>query len=77
MGDCGCEKARESMEEFLRREFNECDAVAIREHLCHCVDCSDEAQVQLMITEVVRRACCEEIAPEQLRERIQLALGCG
>lgn len=74
MCDCGCEQARKSMEEYLRSEFSECDAAAIREHLCHCVDCSSEAKVQLAITEVVRRSCSGATAPEQLRERIELAL---
>lgn len=69
MTDCGCEKARQDLEEYLRNEMCETAPDDIREHLDGCVDCRDEALVARTLTEVVARAC-SETAPEELREQV-------
>ncbi|WP_395243691.1 zf-HC2 domain-containing protein [Agromyces sp. MMS24-K17] len=66
MTDCGCEKARAELEEYLRNELCREDAADVREHVDGCVDCSGELRVAVTITEVVQRAC-RESAPEELR----------
>jgi anti-sigma factor (TIGR02949 family) len=66
MTDCGCEKARAELEEYLHHELRREDAADIREHVEHCTDCQAELRVGVAITEVVQRAC-KESAPEELR----------
>ena len=69
MTDCGCEKARAELEEYLHNELRSDDAADIREHIANCADCQAELRVGVAITEVVQRAC-KEIAPEELRVQV-------
>lgn len=66
MNDCGCEKARAELEEYLHNELCSEDASDIRAHMEHCPECSGELKVGITITEVVQRAC-RESAPDELR----------
>jgi anti-sigma factor (TIGR02949 family) len=66
MTDCGCEKARAELEEYLHHELRREDAADIREHIENCDNCRSELRVGVAITEVVQRAC-KESAPEELR----------
>ncbi|MFE5672488.1 zf-HC2 domain-containing protein [Agromyces sp. NPDC056523] len=66
MTDCGCDKARAELEEYLHNELCREDAADIREHVENCADCRAELRVGVTITEVVQRAC-RESAPEELR----------
>ncbi|HKT57566.1 MAG TPA: zf-HC2 domain-containing protein [Microbacterium sp.] len=67
MSDCGCEKTRRDLEEYLRNEVCKTEQADIREHLDNCPGCRDEALVSRTLTEVLARSC-QEAAPEQLRE---------
>ena len=69
MTDCGCEKARAELEEYLHNELRSDDAADIREHVANCADCQAELRVGVAIPEVVQRAC-KEIAPEALRVQV-------
>lgn len=69
MTDCGCEKARADLEEYLRNEICATEHSEIREHLENCEFCRSEALVATTLTEVVARAC-KESAPEELREQV-------
>lgn len=69
MTDCGCDKAKRELEEYLRRELSEQDFADITEHLGGCEDCSAEHLIGLVLTEKVRKACKEQ-APLELREAI-------
>jgi len=69
MTDCGCEKAKAELEEYLHRELSDQDFRDITEHLAGCEDCSAEHLIGLTLTERVRRAC-KETAPEELRVAI-------
>ena len=69
MTDCGCEKARAELEEYLHNELRSDEAADIREHVANCADCQAELRVGVAITEVVQRAC-KEIAPEALRVQV-------
>jgi anti-sigma factor (TIGR02949 family) len=67
MSDCGCERARRDLEEYLRNEVCKAAHSDIREHLENCPGCRDEALVARTLTEVIARSCAEA-APEELRE---------
>jgi anti-sigma factor (TIGR02949 family) len=69
MTDCGCEKARRDLEEYLRNEVCHTEHTDITEHLASCPSCQDEALVARTLTDVVARAC-KETAPEQLRDQV-------
>ncbi|WP_375384777.1 alpha-ketoglutarate decarboxylase [uncultured Microbacterium sp.] len=69
MTDCGCEKARRDLEEYLRHEVCETSAIEIADHLKTCRQCQDEALVARTLTDVVARAC-KESAPEELRDQV-------
>ncbi|TFD28056.1 MULTISPECIES: zf-HC2 domain-containing protein [Cryobacterium] len=73
MTDCGCEKAKAELEEYLHNELRKNDAADIREHLANCPDCSSEHLVGRTLTEVMQRAC-KETAPEDLRDQVLLKL---
>ena len=74
MTDCGCDKAKAELEEYLHREVSEADFVDITEHLAGCTDCSDEHIIGLVLTEKVRTAC-QEKAPQELRAAVIGRLG--
>ncbi|WP_130178626.1 zf-HC2 domain-containing protein [Cryobacterium sp. SO1] len=69
MTDCGCEKAKAELEEYLHNELRKEDALDIREHLEHCQDCRSEHHVGRTLTDVMQRAC-KETAPEDLRDQV-------
>lgn len=69
MSDCGCDKARRDLEEYLRHEVCKTKHSDIEEHLENCPGCRDEALVARTLTEVVARAC-KETAPETLRDQV-------
>lgn len=69
MTDCGCEKARRDLEEYLRDEVCRTEHSDIAEHLASCEECRTEALVARTLTEVVARAC-HETAPGALRDQV-------
>jgi anti-sigma factor (TIGR02949 family) len=73
MGDCGCDKAKKDLEEYLHNELCSEEAADIREHMSNCVDCADELKVGVVLTEAVKRAC-EETAPEDLKTEVLIKL---
>ncbi len=73
MTDCGWEKAKAELEEFLHRELSDDAFRDIEEHLAGCAVCSTEHLVGLTLTQKVRKACQEE-APAALREQIRLRI---
>lgn len=73
MTDCGCDKAKAELEEYLHRELSDADFVDITEHLSGCTDCSDEHLIGITLTEKVRKAC-QEKAPEELRAAVIVRL---
>ena len=73
MTDCGCDKAKAELEEYLHKELSDKDFADITEHLATCADCSTEHLVGVTMTEKVRKAC-RETAPEELRTSIMSRL---
>jgi len=70
MTDCGCEKAKAELEEYLHQELSDQDLRDIEEHLAGCPDCSREHLIGVSLITRVRQACCET-APEELRLSIR------
>ena len=73
MTDCGCDKAKAELEEYLHNELAKQDAADVAEHMANCVDCTEEHMVGLALTLKVRRAC-RETAPAELMDAIRLRL---
>ena len=69
MSDCGCDKAKAELEEYLHNELASADAADIAEHMQNCTDCDGERRVGVVLTLAVQRAC-REIAPEDLRDQV-------
>jgi anti-sigma factor (TIGR02949 family) len=73
MTDCGCDKAKAELEEFIHHELESQDAADVAEHMKNCADCTGEHQVGVTLTLAVKRAC-SETAPDELRDEIALRL---
>jgi anti-sigma factor (TIGR02949 family) len=73
MTDCGCDKAKAELEEYIHNELTKGEAADIAEHMASCDDCSGEHLVGLTLTQKVRSACNEK-APEDLRAEVLLRL---
>jgi len=69
MTDCGCDKAKAELEEFLHNELDAQQCQDIRDHMAHCDDCSAEHLVGLTLTTKVKEAC-QEKAPDELKQLI-------
>ena len=73
MTDCGCDKAKAELEEYLHRELSADDFRDVSEHLANCEDCSAEHLVGVTMSEKMRRAC-RETAPDELRQQVLLKI---
>jgi anti-sigma factor (TIGR02949 family) len=69
MTDCGCDKAKAELEEYLHRELSEQDFQDVTDHLANCDDCTGEHLVGLTLTQKMQTAC-RETAPDALRAAI-------
>jgi anti-sigma factor (TIGR02949 family) len=69
MTDCGCDKAKAELEEYLHRELSDQDFRDVTEHLENCEDCTNEHTVGLTLTQKMQ-AACQEKAPDELRAAI-------
>ena len=69
MADCGCEKAKAELEEYLRGEMCHTERADIAEHVTNCPPCGEEVTTRELLTKKVKDACCET-APEELTVRI-------
>ena len=74
MTDCGCEKAKAELEEYLHRELSDQDFQDISDHLENCEDCTGEHIVGVTLTLKMQKAC-QEKAPDELRASILAKLG--
>ena len=69
MTDCGCDKAKAELEEYLHRELSDDDFQDISDHLANCEDCTGEHIVGVTLTLKMQKAC-QEKAPDELRASI-------
>jgi anti-sigma factor (TIGR02949 family) len=70
MTDCGCEKAKAELEEYLHHELDEKEVVDITDHLENCEDCTGEHLVGITLINKVKSAC-QEKAPQELADAIR------
>lgn len=75
MSDCGCDKARQDLEEYLRNEVCKTEHTEIREHLENCPSCRDEALVATTLTDVIARACKETAPGRAARPGVRASAG--
>ena len=73
MSDCGCEKAKQALEDYLHNELCSEDAADIREHMENCTGCSDEHKVGVVLTEAGKREVDNALTDLLERERVILA----
>lgn len=73
MTDCGCDKAKAELEEYIHNELARQDAADVTEHMANCDDCTGEHLVGLALTLKVRQAC-QEKAPDDLIEAVRSRL---
>ncbi|HXR44058.1 MAG TPA: zf-HC2 domain-containing protein [Pseudolysinimonas sp.] len=69
MTDCGCDKAKEELEEYLHRELSAEDFRDVTDHLENCADCTTEHLVGITMTLKMQRAC-QEKAPDDLKASV-------
>ncbi|MCU1423823.1 MAG: kgd [Microbacteriaceae bacterium] len=69
MTDCGCDKAKAELEEYIHHELTKGEAEDIAEHMANCDDCTGEHLVGLTLTNKVKSACNEK-APLELRAEV-------
>lgn len=69
MTSLDCEKALAELEDFLHNELEQKEYADILEHLSNCDSCEGEANVGVVLTKAVQRAC-KETAPEELRAQV-------
>ena len=74
MTDCGCDKAKAELEEYLHRELSDRDFQDISDHLANCAVCTGEHLVGVTLTLEMQKAC-QEKAPDELRAAILAKLG--
>jgi len=68
-----CEEVVDRLYAFLDHELSTADEIdvgRIQRHLDECTPCLRERDVEVVVREVVRRACASDCAPETLRVRI-------
>jgi anti-sigma factor (TIGR02949 family) len=73
MTDCGCDKAKAELEEYLHSELSAQDFQDVTEHLESCEDCSAEHLVGLTLTLRMQKAC-RETAPADLKAAVLAAI---
>lgn len=73
MTDCGCEKAKAELEEYLHQELSAQDFEDVTEHLESCEDCSAEHLVGVTLTLKMKKAC-REVAPADLKAAVLAAI---
>ena len=73
MTDCGCEKARAELEEYLHHELRREDAADIREHMENCADCRGEYRVGIRPEE--RAAIIARVEMDYTYPEMAVALG--
>lgn len=68
-----CREALDRLEAFLDGELGAVTAAQLEHHLGECAPCTDRADFEGRLRELVRQGCIDE-APASLRDRIRLQL---
>ncbi len=68
--DLDCGDCLERLYAYLDRELAPKESSAVRTHLDECVGCEDNFAVEERFLKLVRDCCTEDVAPNELRNRI-------
>ena len=68
--DCSCEEFAEHLFELLDAEMPEEQARRLDAHAADCPNCTELTEAEKHLRELLREACCGQVAPESLRTRI-------
>jgi mycothiol system anti-sigma-R factor len=69
-----CQDCLEQLYQYLDKELSEAEVKTIRVHLDDCGGCTDHFFFEARFIEKIQKACADDRAPDQLRERIVLRL---
>ena len=72
-----CREAFNRLEEFLDRELSPEETVQVQAHLEQCVQCAREFRFEAGVLEGIRAKLAHIGIPQQLAERVSLALRAG
>ena len=65
-----CEEAVEKVWQFLDKELDEASFAEMQKHLEECRHCFSKVEFEERLRVMLRRSCCSEKAPAELRERL-------
>ncbi|MFT4010502.1 MAG: mycothiol system anti-sigma-R factor [Nocardioidaceae bacterium] len=71
--DGHCAEYIERLYVFIDNELEQADHQTIQRHLDECGDCLKEYDLETSVKALVRKSC-SETAPQELRERVLLAI---
>jgi mycothiol system anti-sigma-R factor len=69
-----CEEAVEKVWQFLDKELDGASFVEMQKHLEECRHCFSKVEFEERLRAMLRRSCCSEQAPPELRERLSKLL---
>ncbi|MDO4887503.1 MAG: mycothiol system anti-sigma-R factor [Actinomycetaceae bacterium] len=67
---CSCEEVAKHLFELLDAQMPDQTARRLQRHCETCPHCSQLADAEVHVREILRRSCCAEAAPQTLRVRI-------
>lgn len=68
--DCSCEEFAEHLFELIDAEMPDGEAERLATHAASCPNCTELREAERHLRDLLRKACCEQSAPEELRARI-------
>jgi mycothiol system anti-sigma-R factor len=69
-----CEEAVEKLWQFLDKELEGAASTELQQHLEECRHCFSKVEFEERLRAMLRRSCCSEQAPPELRERLSKIL---
>jgi mycothiol system anti-sigma-R factor len=69
-----CQETLEKLWQYLDKELDSASSVELQEHLEQCRQCFSKAEFEYRLRARLRRSCCEDHAPPELRERLSRLL---
>lgn len=67
--ECTCAEVRDHLFELLDREMADHEIGRLRSHADTCPDCTEAAEAEQHMREIIRRSCAEP-APDSLRAKV-------
>ena len=69
-----CQETLEKLWQYLDKELDSASRQQLQEHLEQCRQCFSKAEFEQRLRAMLRRSCCGEHAPRELRERLSRLL---